>query len=282
MRRLEIDLGAPGAGHLAADLARAALFVPEVDGVLDTEWEIVFVGGDTPVGVIARVVFADETGVGLQMAMGQVVRDRLAALAERAPVLEPGVASEPVWVVIDEQEEDPADANVDVDGDGDGDGDGDVPPGADADGAGDDHARAIPRNVYERMRGLTLVQQHKVAREGELHERMALERIYGKTVWEALLRNSRITAPEVARIARKGNLPRPQIEHIVGNGAWLAIPEIRRALLGNPRLSAELIPRVLRHLPKGELKLATTQLAYPAIVRDAARRMLKGAGSRDS
>jgi hypothetical protein len=267
VRRLEIDLGAPGAGHLAVDLARAALFVPELDGVVDTEWEIVFLGGDTPVGVIARVVFADETGVGLQMAMGQVVRDRLAAIAERAPVLEPGVASEPVWVVHDEPElgSEP-----------------EPEPGSDLDDAAvDDHARSIPRNVYERMRGLTMVQQHKVAREGELHERMALERIYGKTVWEVLLRNSRITAPEVARIARKGNLPRPQIEHIVGNGAWLAIPEIRRALLGNPRLSAELIPRVLRHLPKAELKLATTQLAYPAIVRDAARRMLKGGGSRD-
>jgi hypothetical protein len=39
---------------------------------------------------------------------------------------------------------------------------------------------------------------------------------------------------------------------------------------------------VLRHLPKAELKLATTQMAYPAIVRDAARKMLKPGGSRDS
>ena len=144
-------------------------------------------------------------------------------------------------------------------------------PDADADG------ERAPRNVYERLRGLTLVQQFKVARAGELHERVALERIYGKTVWEQLLRNPRITAAEVGRIARMGNLPRPQLEQIVGNGAWLAVPEVRRALLTNPRLTAEMIPRILRHLPKHELKLVPVQLAYPAAVREIARKLIKAA-----
>ena len=136
-------------------------------------------------------------------------------------------------------------------------------------------ARKYAVGIHERLRGLTLVQQIKIAQHGELGERIVLERIYGKTVWEPLLRNPRITPPEVARIARMGALPRPLIEQIVGNGTWLQIPEIRRALLSHPRLATDQINRVLRMLPKHELKLATTQPAYPHAVRDAAKRMIR-------
>ena len=60
-----------------------------------------------------------------------------------------------------------------------------------------------------------------------------------------------------------GALPRPLLEIIVGNGAWLQIPEVRRALLSNPRLGTDQITRVLRLMPKHELKLAAMQTAYP-------------------
>jgi hypothetical protein len=106
-----------------------------------------------------------------------------------------------------------------------------------------------------------------------------LERIYGKSVWEPLLRNPRLGHPEVARIARMGALPRPLVDLIVANTGWLRSPEVRRALLSNPRLGAEQIPRVLRLMAKPELKLVPSQTAYPAPVRDAARRMIRESGS---
>jgi hypothetical protein len=142
----------------------------------------------------------------------------------------------------------------------------------------EDDERKVALNLNERLRGLTLVQQLKVAAKGEISERVLLERMYGKNVWEALLRNPRITGPEVARIARMGALPRPLVEIIVGNGAWLQIPEVRRSLLTNPRLGTDQIIRVLRLLPKHELKLAGMQTAYPFAVRDAAKRMLRELG----
>jgi hypothetical protein len=135
--------------------------------------------------------------------------------------------------------------------------------------------RGIALNVHERVRGLNLQQQIKMALTGEISERLVLERIYGKTVWEHLLRNPRITGPEVARIARMGQLPRPQIEAICNNGGWLQIPEVRRALLSHPRLGNDQILRILRLLPKNELKLATMQTAYPTAVREQARRLLR-------
>jgi hypothetical protein len=109
-----------------------------------------------------------------------------------------------------------------------------------------------------------------------MNERMVLERIYGKSVWEALLRNPRLTMPEVARIANMGALPGPLVELILANGAWLASPAVRRALLGHPRLGADSIAKVLRAMPQGELKLVPKQTTYSAQVREAARRILRG------
>jgi hypothetical protein len=143
---------------------------------------------------------------------------------------------------------------------------------------GRDHARGsrpIARNVHERLRGLNLAAQLKMATSGELHERIILERLYGKNVWETLLRNPRLSAPEVSRIARYGSLPRVLLEIIVGNNAWLQVPEVRRALLSNPRLATDQIMKVLRLMPKHELKLAAIQAVYPHAVRNVAKMLLR-------
>jgi hypothetical protein len=133
-----------------------------------------------------------------------------------------------------------------------------------------------PATVQERLRGLSVVEQLRVARDGGVTERVVLERLYGKVVWEALLRNTRVTVPEVARLAKMGTMPRPLLELIVGTPAWLQVPQIRRALLSNPRLTADMVQRVLALLPRDELKLVPQATAYPAAVRMAAKAMVKG------
>jgi hypothetical protein len=148
-----------------------------------------------------------------------------------------------------------------------------------ADGSIDPNARRsarAPLHVHERLRGMTLAAQIKLAAAGELNERIVLERLYGKNVWETLLRNPRLTAPEVARIARYGSLPRVLLDQILANGAWLQVPEVRRALLANPRLGTDQIVKVLRMTPKHELRLAAIQTAYPHAVRNAAKMLLRG------
>lgn len=134
------------------------------------------------------------------------------------------------------------------------------------------------KSLHERLRGLPLIEQIKLAKAGDITERILLERMYGKNVWEALLRNPRLTGQEVARIARMGALPRPLLEIIFGNGGWLQVPEVRRALLSNPRLGNDQILKLLRMMPKHELKLAAVQSAYSFAVRSAAKTMLKEEG----
>lgn len=132
-------------------------------------------------------------------------------------------------------------------------------------------------SLQHRIQTMSITEQIKLARSsGSLQERTLLERMLGKTVWETLLRNPRITVPEVATIARKGTVPRPLLEQIVDNAAWASAPTVRRALLANRKLTRESVLKVLRLTPRHELQLMARQTAYSPAVRLAARRLLGG------
>ncbi len=274
---------------LARDLMAGGVFVPGHDLPLNEDCQLILRGNGAQLHLLARVVWSNESGIGLQLENCDAdMKQRIAALAAppgqtphpiatpTSPRPIPRVAAPPPASAADSDgaieridlgDDDPATQDLGETADAD-----DADP---QNGASDGKK---PSNMHERLRGLTLAQQIKVAHHGEVSERIILERMYGKNVWEALLRNQRLTGPEVARIARMGSLPRPQMEIILNNGGWLQIPEVRRALLSNPRLGTDQIMRILRLVPKHELKLAALQTAYPLAVRDVAKRMLKDAG----
>jgi hypothetical protein len=130
------------------------------------------------------------------------------------------------------------------------------------------------RNVYERVRAMTLRERDTTARQGRLPERVALERCYGSSVWESLLQNPLLTPPEVARVAKNGSLPRPLVHIIVSNAGWLSSSEIQRALLGNPRVSGTDLDKLLRTMPRASLDRVAATNAYRAEVRQAAKKLL--------
>ena len=134
---------------------------------------------------------------------------------------------------------------------------------------------AVGGSIQARVRNLSAGDRTKMAREGEIGERVALERIYGKEVWASLLRNTRLTVPEVVRIARMPQLPQPQLDIILDNRQWLAAAQVRRALLSNTNLPAAGLQKILSMTPKGELKLMPKQTAYPHNVRQAAQKLMK-------
>jgi hypothetical protein len=270
----------------ARDLSAGGVFVPGCALALNSDCELVVRGAGQggELHLDARVVFLDPgRGAGLELVgFGPELKEQLATLAAPAAAAAPPPPDE-----LDDWAAEWASDEVAVIAEGAAiDADAGAPGGAPALAVGsgeldvpaDDAGEPAPGEpVQQRLRHLPLAQQIKRAHSAELHERILLERMYGKNVWEALLRNPRLTAPEVARIARVASLPRPLIEIIVGNGAWLQIPEVRRALLANPRLGTDQILRVLRLLSKHELKLVAVQTSYPYPVRDAARRLLRDA-----
>lgn len=130
-------------------------------------------------------------------------------------------------------------------------------------------------NIHERVRKLSVAERDRMARSGSMTERVALERAYGPAVWEGLLQNPQLTSGEVARIAKNGTAPTPLLGLIAANAGWLARGEVRRSLLGNPRLGAPIVEKVLRAAPKAEIKLVAKQALYPQNVRAIAERILK-------
>ena len=230
------------------DLAQGRAFVPggvpegeSVEPLTPCELVIEHAGRSHRLG--AEVVFVKEAdpgrGVGLQLApMDAAARDALRTFVDAA---------------TDEPVDPPVDGTLDA-------------PKA------DDEKVAV--SLQERLRSLSTVEQQRMAATGTLSERTALERMYGPTVWETLLRNARLTVPEVARIGRKGTLPRPLVEAIAANASWLAATEVQRALLSNPRSSPAVVEKVLRGMTRSDLQLVPQQTAYPAMVREAAKRML--------
>ena len=221
----------------AREVATGGVFVTGCTLALNDDCELVVIGA-RELTLPGRIVFVDARGAGIEIVgFSAALKQELARLVESK---------------LDE----------DLTQDG-------------LDTIKDGTERELAQTMHQRLRGLTLAEAIKKAQSGDPTERMLLERMYGKSVWEPLLRNSRITVPEVTRIARMGTLPRTLIEVIVGNGTWVQIPEVRRALLGNPRLGTDQILRVLRMMPKPELKIASSTAVYPHAVRDAAKRMFR-------
>jgi hypothetical protein len=140
-----------------------------------------------------------------------------------------------------------------------------APPSDSTDGA---------HNLYDRVRRLTPRERETMARQGAVHERVALERVWGGAVWEALLQNPQLGAGEVAQIAKNASLPTALVSVLVANGGWLAKSEVQRALIANPRVSGAQLDRVLRALPKNELARLAEQSGVRPQVKAAARRLL--------
>jgi hypothetical protein len=227
----------------ARELASGGVFVVGCTLALNDECEL-HVIGERELRLPGRIVFVDGRGAGIELVgFTSALKQELTAL----------VPATPAEAALEESAE-TADEVSSIK---------------------DPKQREAAMTMHQRLRRLTLAEAVKKAMSPDPTERMLLERMYGKNVWEPLLRNPRITVPEVTRIARLGTLPRILVEIIVGNGTWIQIPEIRRALLTNGRLGTDQILRVLRVMPKPELKVAGSTTAYPHAVRDAAKRMFR-------
>lgn len=129
------------------------------------------------------------------------------------------------------------------------------------------------RNLHERVRSLSTQERDALARQGTLPERVALERAFGASIWEALLQNPQVTLNEVARIAKSSSLSAPLLNMIVANAGWLANGDVQRALLANARVTGPTLERVLRAMPRSELERVAQQTAYRMPVRTLAKRL---------
>jgi len=295
----ELVLSVPDADSLLRlveqQLGRGMVFIPGVGGVEPlTSCSLVVVHGGRRVALQAEIVFVREEepgrGVGLQLPpLGEETLARLRALTlpleleATIPEFDPATAPLPALELepLPALELEPLPA-LEMATESAGASPGGEPnaPATEDENAelDDDDEDALTRRaplLHDRLRALSSGEQQRLAMTGNPAERAMLERLYGPNVWEALIASGRLSPPEVARIARKGTVPRPLLESIGANGAWLASSLVQRALLSNPRCPTTLVQRILQLLPRRELQLVPMQAAYPMAVRQAAKVMLK-------
>ena len=116
----------------------------------------------------------------------------------------------------------------------------------------------------------------KRALEGDISDRIQLERQYGKAVWEELLKNPKITRGEVARIAKKGSLPKHLRRIILSNSGWMSDAQVRRAMLSNTRMDESEIKKILMSVPRAELSRMSKDMRTAPKVRRVALKMILG------
>jgi hypothetical protein len=233
------------------DLSKGRAFVPSATGASEFEvCELAIEHAGRTHKLRAEVVFIKPKGLGCGVGL-QLPGFDAAALAELTAFVN-AAAAESAAPAVPEAEAGPERTEPEAPG------------------------RAPILTVNDRIRLLTPAEQQKLAANGTLAERVALERTFGPNVWEALLVNPRLTLPEVATIARKGTVPRPTIENLAGHAAWLAAPEVQRALLQNSRSTPAVIAKVLQVMARPDLVLVARQTSYTHAIRSAAKKRLEG------
>lgn len=130
----------------------------------------------------------------------------------------------------------------------------------------------------KKIQKLSVVQKIKLAEEGDLTQRTLLYRMYGKLVFDGLLRNPRLTEMEVARLAKLGTLSQQQVQTIARKVEWLRNERIRNALLSNPRVPPPIIQKIVSMLAKHELRPLLQRRDLPPPVQQAIKQenMRKG------
>ncbi len=123
----------------------------------------------------------------------------------------------------------------------------------------------------KRIQGLPVPKKLRLAEDGDLMQRQLLFRMYGKLVFEALLRNPKLTEMEVAKLAKLGTMPSLLLQRIAQRPDWLRSERVRNNLLANPRLPTAIAQKVVARLNRLETRALLGRRDLPAPVQIALR-----------
>ena len=107
----------------------------------------------------------------------------------------------------------------------------------------------------------------RVAKYGRRPARGLIIRSTDRQLHQYLLQNPRITADEIAAIAGIKSQDPALLRRIAGNTEWLRSTAVVRNLITNPRMSVNLLGKLIRHLPEAELRRLTRTGAVRAATK---------------
>lgn len=152
-------------------------------------------------------------------------------------------------------------------------------PGAEVPGeAGDSEAgeAVVRESVWDRLRSLTRVEKLILAAKADRVERMVLAQDSDPQVLYSLLKNPRLTADEVIRIAKSPFLTFQTAEAMMKSTQWFSNLEVRVALVHNAKTPPAFALRILPTLPESEVRNISRGAATSMALKVAALKRLQG------
>jgi hypothetical protein len=134
-------------------------------------------------------------------------------------------------------------------------------------------------NIWDRVRALSQMEKLLLAVKADRSERALLLQDNDPRVLLSLLRNPRLTADEVARLAKSSFLTYQIADVIIKTAQWMAVLDVRLGLIHNPKTPPAFSLRILPTLPETEVRniaRAGTNMA----LKTAALRQLQGRTGR--
>ena len=119
----------------------------------------------------------------------------------------------------------------------------------------EDEGQGAPRgNVWDRLRSISRMEKLLLAPKADRVERAILAQDSDPQVLYSLLKNPRLTADEVIRIAKSPFLTFQTAEAIMKSTQWLSNLEVRVALVHNAKTPPAFAMRLLHTLPESEVR----------------------------
>ena len=120
-----------------------------------------------------------------------------------------------------------------------------APAAVPADSEPEEENESVRKSLDDRIRQLTVSERVTLALKADLMERRILMKENNPKIHEFLLRNTRITDPEIAFMARNPTSPMQTILAIANRKEYMNREMIRSAVLVNPRTPAHLVLEML-------------------------------------
>jgi hypothetical protein len=135
---------------------------------------------------------------------------------------------------------------------------------------------ASRENAWDRLRSMSRTEKLLLVPKADLFERAILSQDNDPQVLYLLLKNPRLTADEVIRIAKSPFLTFQTAETIVKSTQWLSNVEVRVALVHNAKTPVAFALRLLPTLPESEVRTISHGAATSMALKQAALKRLQG------
>lgn len=131
-------------------------------------------------------------------------------------------------------------------------------------------------NAWDRLRSMSRTEKLLLVPKADRFERAILAQDNDPQVLYLLLKNPRLTADEVIRIAKSPFLTYQTAETIVKSNQWLSNVEVRVALIHNAKTPIAFALRLLPSLPESEVRTISHGAATSMALKQAALKRLQG------